>query len=69
MTAHHGHPVPVTSKGPSSQAGVQSFKHSFITDAGDEVPAHLCPECQSELRYSRRLHESICPDCTYARTE
>lgn len=69
MTAHHGTPVPITSKGTSSQAGTQSFKNVFYDDDGREHPAHLCPECQSELRYSRRLHESICPDCTYARTE
>ena len=69
MTAHHGTPVSITSKGTSSQAGLQSYRHVYYDADLTEHPAHLCPECESELAYSRRLGESYCPDCDYARSE
>lgn len=41
----------------------------------DEMPEHLCPMCETELKYSTRriggfqYAESHCPDCDYSRVE
>lgn len=63
MTAHHGTPAPVTTRGASSQAGVPTFRPGLSR-------VRHCPKCRTgTLAYSRRGDDpwAYCttPDCTY----
>ena len=71
MTAHHGTPVPITTRGVSSQAGVSSIKAGMHHPDGTRI--WICPKCHSHIAHGYRRgegwEECTNPSCDHARED